>query len=221
MKPLNAFLNESKRISSNDGVFYSADEILNDWRKNGYNPNLNIEEMCKEFDKGYDDFVDEIKEKITSQDLVLMMTKIHYPPIANFEPYDFIECVCKTSSKLVLADDDVENEFDVEKYQEYTFGDNYEGTVQLCDDLEDKPYGYTTVKDFDAKNYKGISPVIDSILKKSKAGIYYADRMKVHSYIYESNDLYINSNRRKEYVTLYAAELECEGSPDVYLILTC
>ncbi len=231
IKNISDFINEnnaSRRITSDDGVFHSADEILDDWRKHGYNSQLDIEEMCISFDADYEDFREDVMERMTGEDLVLMMTKIHYPPIKEFEPSDFIKKLCDTSKTYREGEGDVEDTFGVDPYQEYTFGGNYEGTVQLNDELQYCVYGYSPINDID-KLQKGVSPVVDYIIDNVKKTVYYADKFGAHSYEYRDDDLYIyeyynvrNINWITRNIKMYAANLTCEGDDsNTYLILCC
>lgn len=226
----NEIEDNAQRISNNDGVFHSVDEVLDDWRKNGYNEEFCAEDMCYEFDKDYDDFREELLDKMTDDDLVLMMTKIHYPPLTDFVAEDFIKVLCQTS-ELCDGDGDIEDTFDVDPYQTYTFGGNFEGTVQLNDDLENCVYGYTPIDNLKKQSCKNISKVTDYILNNVKADIYYADRVKTWSYEFKSEDLFIYKYRPAEYqwsarwlpnnIKMYVADLQCEGDPNAHLILCC
>lgn len=232
IKKFDEFINENniqQRITDNDGVLHTPDEVLEDWRNNGYNEYLDIEEMCNEFDEDFFDFREELIEKMTGEDLVLMMTKIHYPPFKGFGSEDFITVLCKSDNGIWnMSEDDIEDTFGIDPYQTYTFGDNFEGTVQLNDDLKNCIYGYASINKFGKANIKGLSDVTDYIIDNVDEDIYYADRMSTHSYSYIDNDLYINSynwSRGKwvmENIKMYVANLTCEGSSnDKYLILSC
>jgi hypothetical protein len=222
--------NKSRRITNDDGVFHSVDEILDDWRRNGHNKEFCAEDMCYEFDKDYDDFREELLGKMTDDDLVLMMTKIHYPPLNDFVAGDFIKVLCQTS-ELREGEGDIEDTFGVDPYQTYTFGGDFEGTAQLNDDLEDCLYGYTSINDLNKKSCKNISKVTDYILNNVKAEIYYADRVRTWSYKFKSDDLYIYEHHGAEYqwsarwlsknIKMYVADLQCGGDPDTHLILCC
>lgn len=231
IKKIEDFVNEKKsqRITD-DGVFHSVDEVLDDWRKNGYNESLCVEDMCHEFDEDYDDFREELLDKMTGEDLVLMMTKIHYPPLNDFEPEDFINILCATS-KMREGGGDVEDTLGVDPYQTYAFGGDFNGTVQLNDDLKNCVYGYAPIKNLDKQFCKNISKVTDYIIDNVDPEIYYADRVKKWSYEFKSDDLYICVYHKAIYqysagwyqneIKMYAADLCCEGDPNTHLILCC
>lgn len=233
IKKIDEFINESntsQRITSNDGVFHSVDEVLDDWRKNGYNDELDVESMCDEFGKDYNVFREQLLEKMTDDDFVLMVAKIHYPPIAEFAVIDFMERLCETN-KLGIGDGGVEESFGVDPYQEYTFGGNFEGTVQLNNELENCVYGYASIESIDKQSCKGKSKITDYIINNVNSEIYYADRQRTWSYEYKDDGLYIYEYHGPGYrydarwlmknVKMYAADLCCEGDPNTYLILCC
>lgn len=226
IKKIGEFINE--RMSINDDIFYAADELVQDWRKNGYNEKLDAEYLCDCFGQDYDVFREEMLGEMTGDDLVLMMSKIHNPPMKDFEARDFIGRVCETGG-MTMASGDAEDEFGVDPYQSYTFGGDFEGTAQLYNDLKNCVYCYAPVDGLDEKTISGISPVADYIVKNAAKNIYYKDKVATYSYVYENDGLYINrykfgtlkSRWIPMKIKLYAAELSCEHSSDKYLVLSC